>query len=87
MPLPLFEDKAIEPPTWLRELYVAIPKEDLERLKAWCKHQPHSGSDVVRLLVKAFLEANWPSDESNLDSRLQDCLNQTTPATTDEQSI
>jgi len=57
--LPLFEGKALDPTAgdlpWLQEVYVAIPKQDVKQLEAWCTEQGRNWPDVVRLLVKAFL--------------------------------
>lgn len=57
--LPLFEGKALDPIAcdlpWLQEVYVAIPKQDVKQLEAWCTGQGRNWPDVVRLLVKAFL--------------------------------
>lgn len=57
--LPLFEGKALNPIacdlSWLQEVYVAIPKQDVKQLETWCAEQGRNWPDVVRLLVKAFL--------------------------------
>lgn len=62
--LPLFEEKAIDPCAteieWLHDIYVAIPKDDVKQLMAWCEQQEDCAnwSDIVRKLVKTFLQSS-----------------------------